>query len=136
MADKDSNDLFLEGLKDIYWAEKPILKSHPKMATAASSAKLRAAFKKHHEETEVQVERPERILDLFGKNARGKKCQAVAGILDEFKSIVAEYESATTLNAGFLAAAQALEHYQIARYGTLKMLGGKTFQSGGYASFR
>ena len=86
MAEKDLNELFLDTLKDIYYAEKQILKALPKMAKAANSDKLRAAFEKHHDETEGQVERLEKIFELLGKPARGKKCDAIEGILDEGKA--------------------------------------------------
>src|SRR4051812_34535574 len=118
--DKDLNDLFLDTLKDIYFAEKQILKALPKMAKAATSDKLRAAFEKHHEETEGQVERLEQIFELLDKPARGKTCDAIMGILDEGKEIMDEYKGTSSLDAGLLAAAQAVEHYEISRYGTLK----------------
>ena len=118
--DKDLNDLFLDTLKDIYFAEKQILKALPKMAKAAQSDKLRAAFEKHHGETEGQVERLEQIFELLDKPARGKTCDAIQGILDEGKEIMDEYKGCEALDAGMLAAAQAVEHYEISRYGTLK----------------
>ena len=120
MAEKDLNELFLDTLKDIYYAEKQILKALPKMAKAASSDKLRAAFEKHHDETETQIERLEKIFETLGKPARGKKCDAIEGILDEGKEIMDEYADTPALDAGLLAAAQAVEHYEISRYGTLK----------------
>ena len=116
---KDLNDLFHDTLKDIYYAEKQILKALPKMAKAASSDKLRAAFEKHHDETEGQVERLEQIFELIDKPARGKTCEAITGILDEGKEIMEEYKGTEALDAGMLAAAQAVEHYEISRYGTL-----------------
>src|SRR5689334_1824003 len=125
MADKDLNDLFLDTLKDIYYAEKHILKALPKMAKAANSDELRAAFEKHHDETEGQIGRLEQIFELIGKPARGKKCDAIEGILDEGKEIMEEYEDMPALDAGLLAAAQAVEHYEISRYGTLKTWAGK-----------
>jgi ferritin-like metal-binding protein YciE len=118
--DKGLNDLFLDTLKDIYYAEKQILKALPKMAKAATSDKLRAAFEKHHGETEGQVERLERIFEMIDKPARGKTCDAIQGILDEGKEIMEEYKGCEALDAGMLAAAQAVEHYEISRYGTLK----------------
>ena len=120
MAEKDLNELFLDTLKDIYYAEKQILKALPKMAKAANSDKLRAAFEKHHDETEGQVERLEQIFELLGKAARGKKCDAIEGILDEGKEIMEEYADTPALDAGLLAAAKAVEHYEISRFGTLK----------------
>jgi ferritin-like metal-binding protein YciE len=118
--DKDLNDLFLDTLKDIYFAEKHILKALPKMAKAAHSNDLRAAFEKHEMQTEGQVERLEKIFDLIDKPARGKTCDAILGILDEGKEIMTEYKGTEALDAGLLAAAQAVEHYEISRYGTLK----------------
>jgi ferritin-like metal-binding protein YciE len=125
MADKDLNALFLDTLKDIYYAEKQIYKSLPKMAKAAQSPELQAAFEKHHDETEVQIGRLEQVFELLGKPARGKKCDAIEGILDEGKEIMEEYKDAPALDAGLLAAAQAVEHYEISRYGTLKAWAGK-----------
>lgn len=118
--DKDLNDLFLDTLKDIYYAEKQILKALPKMAKAAKSGQLRAAFEKHHDETEGQVERLEKVFEMIDKPARGKTCDAIIGILDEGKEIMEEFKGCEALDAGMLAAAQAVEHYEIARYGTLK----------------
>src|SRR6202795_2542801 len=118
--DKNLHDLFLDTLKDIYFAEKQILKALPKMAKAASSDKLRAAFEKHHGETEGQVERLEQVFELMDKPARAKTCDAIQGILDEGKEIMEEYKGTEALDAGMVAAAQAVEHYEIARYGTLK----------------
>lgn len=120
MAEKDLNELFLDTLKDIYYAEKQILKALPKMAKAASSDRLRAAFEKHHDETETHVERLEQIFELLGKAARGKKCDAIEGIIEEGKEIMDDYAGTPALDAGLLAAAQSVEHYEISRYGTLK----------------
>ena len=117
--DKGLNDLFLDTLKDIYFAEKQILKALPKMAKAATSDKLRAAFEKHHGETEGQVERLEQIFEMIDKPARSKTCDAIQGILDEGKEIMEEYKGSEALDAGMLAAAQAVEHYEMTRYGTL-----------------
>ncbi len=120
MSEKNLSALFLDTLKDIYYAEKQIYKSLPKMAKAASSDQLRNAFEKHHDETEGHIERLESIFELLGKPARGKKCDAIEGILDEGEEIMDEYKDAPALDAGLLAAAQAVEHYEISRYGTLK----------------
>jgi ferritin-like metal-binding protein YciE len=120
MAEKDLNELFLDTLKDIYYAEKQILKTLPKMAKAAQSTKLQAAFQKHHDETEGQIDRLEQIFEILGKPARGKKCDAIEGIIDEGKEIMDEYKGMPALDAGLLAAAQAVEHYEMSRYGTLK----------------
>src|SRR6266853_4608779 len=118
--DKDLNDLFLDTLKDIYFAEKQILRALPKMAKAASSDELRAAFEKHHGETEGQVERLEQVFEMIDKPARSKTCDAIQGILEEGREIMEEYKGSEALDAGMLAAAQAVEHYEISRYGTLK----------------
>jgi ferritin-like metal-binding protein YciE len=111
--------LFEETLRDIYYAEKAILKNLPKMAKKANSEKLAAAFDAHIEETEGQVERLEQIFEMIGKSARGKRCAAIDGLAEEASEIMSEAEDATVLDAGILAAAQAVEHYEISRYGTL-----------------
>ena len=120
MAEKDLSTLFLDTLKDIYYAERQIYKSLPKMAKAAASDELRTAFEKHHDETEGQIERLEKIFEMLDKPVRGKKCNAIEGILNEGKEIMEEYADTPALDAGLLAAAQAVEHYEISRYGTLK----------------
>jgi len=112
-------DLFLDGLKDIYYAEKKILKALPKMTKGAESEDVSAAFEKHRGETEGQVERLEQVFELLGKPARGKTCPAIDGILEEGSEILEEYKGAPAIDAGLVAAAQAVEHYEIARYGTL-----------------
>lgn len=121
MADeKTLDDLFLDTLKDIYYAEKQILKTLPKMAKAASSPQLKAGFEQHLGETEGQIERLEQIFELLGKPARGKTCDAILGIIEEGKSIMDEFKGTVALDAGLISSAQAVEHYEIARYGTLK----------------
>jgi ferritin-like metal-binding protein YciE len=117
---KKLNELFHDTLKDIYYAEKKILTALPKMAKAAQSDDLRAAFKKHEAETEVQVERLERVFEIIGKKAEGKTCEAILGIVEEGQEIMKEYKGSPALDAGLLAGAQAVEHYEISRYGTLK----------------
>lgn len=119
MADKQLDDLFLDTLKDIYYAERQILKTLPKMAKAASSGELRAGFEQHHAETEVHVERLEQVFEILGKPARGKTCDAILGIIEEGKGIMEEFKGTSALDAGLISAAQAVEHYEIARYGTL-----------------
>jgi ferritin-like metal-binding protein YciE len=116
---KGLEDLFLDGLKDIYYAEKKIVKALPKMAKGAEDADVRAAFEKHLQETEGQIERLEQVFDLMSKAARGKTCPAIDGILEEGSEILQEYKGQPALDAGLVAAAQAVEHYEIARYGTL-----------------
>jgi ferritin-like metal-binding protein YciE len=117
---RNLQDLFRETLKDIYSAEKKILASLPKMAKAAQSNDLRAAFEKHERETEGQVERLEQVFALIEEPAKGKVCDAINGIVDEGKEIMKEFKGSSALDAGLLAAAQAVEHYEISRYGTLK----------------
>jgi ferritin-like metal-binding protein YciE len=118
--DKTLQDLFLDTLKDIYFAEKKILTALPKMAKAAQSDDLKAAFEKHEAETEEQVARLEQVFKSIGEAPKGKTCDAILGILDEGKEIMDEYKGMPALDAGLLAAAQAVEHYEISRYGTLK----------------
>jgi ferritin-like metal-binding protein YciE len=113
-------ELFHDTLKDIYFAEKKILAALPKMAKAAESEELVAAFEKHEEETEGQVQRLEQIFALLDKKPQGKTCDAIMGILAEGQEIMKEYKGSPALDAGLLAAAQAVEHYEITRYGTLK----------------
>lgn len=120
MADKTLDTLFHDTLRDIYYAERKILKSLPKMARAAQAPELKAAFEKHQAETEGQIERLQQVFEIIGKPARGKTCDAIEGILAEGDEIAEEYKGAAALDAGLLAAAQAVEHYEITRYGTLK----------------
>ena len=119
-TEKTLDDLFLDTLKDIYYAEKQIVKTLPKMAKAATSPELKAGFEKHLEETEGHVERLEQVFELIGKPARGKTCDAILGIIEEGKSIIEDFKGTPALDAGLVSAAQAVEHYEIARYGTLK----------------
>jgi ferritin-like metal-binding protein YciE len=119
-SEKTLDDLFLDTVKDIYFAEKQILKALPKMAKAATSPELKAGFEKHQDETEAHVERLDKVFELLGKPARGKTCDAILGILEEGKSIMEDYKGTDALDAGLISAAQAVEHYEIARYGTLK----------------
>ncbi|HEV7228856.1 ferritin-like domain-containing protein [Brevundimonas sp.] len=120
MAEKTLDTLFHDTLRDIYYAERKILKSLPKMVRAAHSPELKAAFEKHIGQTEGQVERLQQVFDIIGKPARGKTCDAIEGILAEGDEIAEEYKGTAALDAGLLAAAQAVEHYEITRYGTLK----------------
>jgi ferritin-like metal-binding protein YciE len=117
---KKLDDLFHDTLKDIYFAEKKILTALPKMAKAAQSEALRAAFEKHHNETEGQVERLEKVFDMIGKKPQGKTCDAIIGLVEEGQEVMKEYKGSPALDAGLLAGAQAVEHYEISRYGTLK----------------
>ncbi|QCK88839.1 ferritin-like domain-containing protein [Phreatobacter aquaticus] len=113
------DDMFLDMLKDVYFAEKQILKTLPKMAKAANSAELKAAFEKHRDETEGQVDRIENVFEILGAPARGKTCDAILGIIEEGKAVMEDFGDSPALDAGLLATAQAVEHYEMARYGTL-----------------
>ena len=113
-------ELFHDTLKDIYFAEKKILSTLPKMAKAAQNEELKAAFEKHRGETEGHVERLEKVFDLIDRPARAKTCDAILGIVDEGKEIMEEFGDSPALDAGLLAGAQAVEHYEISRYGTLR----------------
>ena len=117
---KKLDELFHDTLKDIYFAEKKILATLPKMAKAAQSKELKAAFEKHHGETEGQIERLEEVFAAIEKKPQGKTCAAIVGITDEGAEVMREYKDSPALDAGLLAAAQAVEHYEISRYGTLK----------------
>jgi ferritin-like metal-binding protein YciE len=117
---KQLEELFHEGLKDIYFAEKKILAALPKMAKAAEAEEAKAAFEKHEAETEEQVARLERVFEIIEKKAQGKNCPAIIGIIEEGQEVMNEYKGSPALDAGLIAAAQAVEHYEIARYGTLR----------------
>jgi len=116
---KTLDDLFHDTLKDIYFAEKKILATLPKMAKAAQSEELNAAFEKHRTETEGQIERLEKVFAVIEQKPQGKTCAAINGITEEGAEIMEEYKGSPALDAGLLAAAQAVEHYEISRYGTL-----------------
>lgn len=120
MAEKKLDDLFYDTLKDIYYAERQILKALPKMARAANSDKLKAAFQKHKEETQGQIERLQEVFEIIGKRAQGKTCEAIQGIIAEGEEIMDDFKGSPALDAGLISSAQAVEHYEIARYGTLK----------------
>ena len=117
---KSLRELFHDTLKDIYFAEKKILTALPKMAKAAQSEELKAAFEKHESETEEHVERLGKVFAELDEPPRGKTCDAIVGIIDEGQEVMKEYKGTPALDAGLLAAAQAVEHYEISRYGTLK----------------
>lgn len=117
------SELFEDQLRDILYAEKKIIKALPKMIKKATSPKLKAGFEKHLEETHGQIDRLERIFDLMDKPARGKKCPAIDGILEEGSEILEEHDRGAGLDAAMAAAAQAVEHYEISRYGTLMAWG-------------
>lgn len=112
-------DLFHDTLRDVYWAEKHLVKTLPKMAKAASSTELADAILKHHAETEGQVERLEQVFGMIDKAARAKKCEAMVGLSAEGDHVLEEIEDEEVRDVGIIGAAQAVEHYEIARYGTL-----------------
>src|SRR5664280_652123 len=114
------SDLFYDTLKDVYFAENKILKTLPKMAKAAQSKDLKAAFVKHERETRGHVKRLQGVFKILGKPARVKTCDAIMGITKEGAEIMTDYKGMPALDAGLLAAAQAVEHYEMSRYGTLR----------------
>jgi ferritin-like metal-binding protein YciE len=116
---KSLDDLFVHFLRDMYYAEKQILKALPKMARQSDSGQLREAFESHREETEQHVANLEQVFEALDLRARGVTCEAINGILDEGKEIMEEATDPDTRDAGMIAAAQAVEHYEITRYGTL-----------------
>jgi ferritin-like metal-binding protein YciE len=112
-------ELLVEELHDIYHAEGQLLKALPKMAKSAQSERLKEAIERHLEETEQHVERLERAFELLGEPAKGKKCQAMEGLIEEGKEVMDEHSESPMLDAGLICAAQKIEHYEIASYGTL-----------------
>ena len=117
---KQLDELFHDTLKDIYFAEKKILATLPKMAKAAQSSDLKKAFEKHRGETENHVTRLEEVFAAIEKKPQAKNCDAIVGITGEGAEIMKEYKGSPALDAGLLAAAQAVEHYEMSRYGTLR----------------
>jgi ferritin-like metal-binding protein YciE len=117
---KKLEDLFLHMLKDVYHAEKQAVRAMAKMIKSVESAELRQAFETHRVETEGQVKRLEQVFELMGKKPRGETCEAIQGLVEEAKEVMEEAEDADVMDAGILAAAQAIEHYEIARYGTMR----------------
>ena len=119
MANNDLKALFLHQLKDVYSAEKAILKALPEMAQAAQAEELRGALAVHLKETEEQVKRLDQVLKIVGEKAGGIECKAIQGIIEEGREVMREFQGGDALDAGIIAAAQAVEHYEITRYGTL-----------------
>lgn len=116
---KTMDDLFYALLQDVYFTEKQLLKALPKMAKKASNEELKTAFTDHRDQTQGQIERLEQAFEMIGKKAKGKKCDAILGIIAEGEEVIEEADDDDVLDAGLLAAAQAAEHYEISRYGTL-----------------
>jgi ferritin-like metal-binding protein YciE len=117
---KTLDDLFHDTLKDIYFAEKKIVTTLPKMAKAAQHPQLKMAFEKHLKESEGHVKRLEQVFGIIGKKPQGKTCDAIVGITEEGAEIIKDYKGTPALDAGLIGAAQAVEHYEISRYGTLR----------------
>jgi ferritin-like metal-binding protein YciE len=121
MEDSEFHEFFVDGLKDVYWAEKHLVKALPKMQKAATSADLAAAFEKHTAETQTHIDTLEKVFTLLEEKAVAKKCEAMEGLLAEATSIIEDTEKGThTRDAGLILAAQKVEHYEIASYGTLR----------------
>ncbi len=120
MSDKTLKDLFLHQLKDVYFAEHEITKALPKMMKAATSPALKAAFEKHLGETKGQIERLDKVFALLDMKPKSVPCEAIKGILKEGEEVIEEFEGSIALDAGLIASAQAVEHYEITRYGTMK----------------
>lgn len=121
MKDSEFHKFFVDELKDIYWAEKHLVKALPKMQKAATSPDLAAAFEKHTEETQMHIDRLEQVFELLEEKAVAKKCDAMEGLLEEAKGIMEDTDAGTMIrDAGLILAAQKAEHYEIATYGTLR----------------
>src|SRR5215212_9036806 len=118
---KENNlqELLIEEMRDVYSAEQQLLKALPRMAKAAQSERLKEVFERHLEETEQQVERLERAFEILGETAKAKKCKAMEGLIEEGKEMMDEHKESAMADAALIAAAQKIEHYEIATYGTL-----------------
>jgi ferritin-like metal-binding protein YciE len=122
IENSEFHDFFIDELKDIYWAEKHLAKALPKMQKAATSPELAAAFEKHTQETQQHVSILEEVFELLGEKAVAKKCDAMAGLLEEADGIITDTDKGTMIrDAGLILAAQKVEHYEIATYGTLRV---------------
>lgn len=119
MSVKTLNDLFIETLKDLYYVEKKLVKTLPKMAQKATAPELKQAMEDHLEETEDHVKRLEQVFDLLDKKATAKTCEAMEGLLKEADEVTGEIDDEQTMDAAIISSAQTVEHYEIARYGTL-----------------
>ena len=120
MPEKNLEALFIHGLKDIYFAEQTILKNMPSLADAAESEELKHAFETHRTETQGQIKRIEQIFEIMGQKPEGVPCEAIQGIIKEGQEVMKEFAGGEAFEAGLIAAAQAIEHYEISRYGTLR----------------
>jgi len=113
-------NLFLDGLADMYYAEKKLVKALPKMAEAATHEDLRDAFESHLAETEGHVQKIEDIFELFGQKAKDKRCPAILGIIDEAEELISDNKKSPTINAALIFGGQKAEHYEIGSYGALR----------------
>lgn len=121
MEDSEFHEFFVDSLKDIYWAEKHLVKALPKLQKASTSPDLAAAFEKHTAETQTHIETLERVFELLEEKAVAKKCDAMEGLLEEAKTVIEDTEKGSnTRDAGLILAAQKVEHYEIATYGSLR----------------
>ena len=120
MESESLKELYIEELKDLYSAENQLLKALPKMAKKASSPELQQAFQKHTKETEGQIQRLEKIFEKLDEKPKGKKCKAMEGLVEEAQDMMSEHDDPEVLDAGLIAAAQRVEHYEIAGYGTVR----------------
>jgi len=116
---KTMNDLLINVMQDVYYAERQILKALPKLAKATENEELKNALMHHREETQGQVERLQKAFEALGKRARGQTCEAINGLIEEGDEVVEEFPEGVIRDAGILACAQAVEHYEMARYGTI-----------------
>ena len=119
MVEKTLSDLFLAQLKDIYYAEKKIFRTLPKMVKAAQVPELKQAFTAHREETQGQIERLEQVFEMLGKRPQTKPCEAINGIVAEGEETIEDFGESAAIDTGLVAAGQAVEHYEMARYGAL-----------------
>ena len=119
MTVKTLNDLFIETLKDLYYVEKKLVKTLPKLAEKATSPELKQAMEEHLEETETHVQRLEQIFEMLDKRASAKTCEALEGLIRETDEVTGEIDDDQTMDAALISSAQTVEHYEIARYGTL-----------------
>ena len=125
MVEKTLSDLFLAQLKDIYYAEKKIFRTLPKMVKAAQAPELKQAFTAHREETQGQIERLEQVFEMLGKRPQTKPCEAINGIVAEGEETIEDFGESAAIDSGLVAAGQAVEHYEMARYGALAAWAGQ-----------
>jgi ferritin-like metal-binding protein YciE len=125
MVEKTLSDLFLAHLKDIYYAEKKIYRTLPKMVKAAQGPELKQAFTTHREETQGQIERLEQVFEMIGERPQTRPCEAINGIVAEGEETIDDFGESAAIDTGLVAAGQAVEHYEMARYGALAASAGQ-----------